>query len=319
MESPLTVLTLVKNNKETIENFLSSIDEINCNLLVGNIGSSDGTIDILLKKKAKIIQSAFDNDFSKIKNQLIEQVKNGWILFLEPYEQLISGLEELKNAIAGPPNCYSFPVIQGDSLTKNVKLWHKSLNIKFTNPVFETIDYNSQMLNCYISAQNVKQQFDTRSIIKKWQQNNPLSPDPIYYMACNELFNKNWDSFINYAEIYIHQQKKQTISYYMINYYLSLILCYVKNDYRNAINHLSVCILKNPVMAEFWCLLGDIFYKTKQYEKALEFYENAKILGQRRLMDSEWPMEISKYSVYPEKMIESTKSLIQNTTVYVNK
>jgi tetratricopeptide (TPR) repeat protein len=119
--------------------------------------------------------------------------------------------------------------------------------------------------------------------------------------------------------MYIHQQKKQTISFYMINYYLSMILCYVKSDYINAIKHLSVCILKNPTMSEFWCLLGDIFYKTKQYNKALDFYENAKIIGQRRLIDSDWPMEISKYSSYPEKMIENTKSLIEQTNIYVNK
>ena len=72
-------------------------------------------------------------------------------------------------------------------------------------------------------------------------------------------------------------------------------------------------------MAEFWCLLGDIFYKIKQYDKAVEFYDNARIIGQRRLMDSDWPMEISKYSSYPEKMIESSKEIIKNTVLYINK
>jgi len=319
MESPLTILLLIKNNKETIDQFLSSIEEINYKLIVGNIGSTDGTVEKLLHKNAQIVPLSFDDDFSKLRNFLISKVKSGWILHLEPFEQIISGIDLLKKSISGPAACYSFPVIQGDTLTKQNKLWHTSLNLKFTNPVYETIDSESKLLNCYITSQSIPQQFDVKPIIKKWHQNNPLSPDPIYYLACAELFDKNWDSFINYAEIYIHQQKKQTISFYMTNYYLSLVYSYVKNDYNKALKHISICLVKNPVMAEFWCLLGDIFYKIKQYDKAVEFYDNARIIGQRRLMDSDWPMEISKYSLYPEKMIESSKEIIKNTVLYINK
>ena len=195
MESPLTILLLIKNNKETIDQFLSSIEEINYKLIVGNMGSTDGTVEKLLHKNAQIVPLSFDDDLSKLRNFLISKVKSGWILHLEPFEQIISGIDLLKKSISGPAACYSFPVIQGDTLTKQNKLWHTSLNLKFTNPVYETIDSESKLLNCYITSQSIPQQFDVKPIIKKWHQSNPLSPDPIYYLACAELFDKNWDSF----------------------------------------------------------------------------------------------------------------------------
>jgi tetratricopeptide (TPR) repeat protein len=135
-------------------------------------------------------------------------------------------------------------------------------------------------------------------------------------MACNELLDKNWDSFINYADLYLHQQKKPTISYYMTHYYMSMVLCYMKKDYKNSLNHIVNCIIKKPTMAEFWCMLADIFYAIKQYDKAFSFYNNAKILGSRRLAACDWPMEISKYDQYPTKMIDSCKKMMKNTTLY---
>ena len=78
------------------------------------------------------------------------------------------------------------------------------------------------------------------------------------------------------------------------------------------------CIVKNPTMAEFWCLLADIFYAINDCEKALCFYENAKILGSRRLKSCDYPMEISKYQEYPNKMIEACKSLKPNLNFYAS-
>ncbi len=77
-----------------------------------------------------------------------------------------------------------------------------------------------------------------------------------------------------------------------------------------------VCLAKKPTMAEFWCLLGDVYYDAKDYDKAKEFYENAVILGSRRLKDDGWPMEISKYKEYPQKMIEACKKIKTSSKLY---
>jgi hypothetical protein len=71
-------------------------------------------------------------------------------------------------------------------------------------------------------------------------------------------------------------------------------------------------------MAEFWCLLGDVYYALNDYEKAFQFFQNGLIIGKKRRMDCEWFMEISKYEEYPKKMMEACASIKKQTSLYVS-
>ena len=92
-----------------------------------------------------------------------------------------------------------------------------------------------------------------------------------------------------------------------------------KKDFENAVKSLIPCLAEKPTNGEFWCLLGDIYYCLKDYERAKSFYENAKILGSRRLNDDDYPMEISKYKEYPEKLIKSCDAIKQSCSIYSGK
>jgi len=83
-------------------------------------------------------------------------------------------------------------------------------------------------------------------------------------------------------------------------------------DLNTAIKHILSCIATNPLMAEFWCLLGDIHYKLKSHIRAAAFYENAIILGEQRLKSDSWPIQISKYKEYPDRMMEKCKNYLEN-------
>ena len=68
-----------------------------------------------------------------------------------------------------------------------------------------------------------------------------------------------------------------------------------------------------PIMAEYWCVLGDVYYHLAgDYDRAKRFYRNAIILGQKRKEDDMWPVELSKYNTYPEKMIKSCEELLKS-------
>lgn len=69
------------------------------------------------------------------------------------------------------------------------------------------------------------------------------------------------------------------------------------------------------MMAEYWCLLGDVYYQQSSYEKAKHFYENALVMGARRLRTDAWPMEISKYKAYPNKMMAACDRILAETRV----
>ena len=50
---------------------------------------------------------------------------------------------------------------------------------------------------------------------------------------------------------------------------------------------------------------------------ANEFYENALILGKKRLGSDRWPMDISKYEKYPKMMIDSCNKILSKNTDFI--
>ena len=62
-------------------------------------------------------------------------------------------------------------------------------------------------------------------------------------------------------------------------------------------------------MSEFWCLLGDIYYNQKKINKAISFYENALIIGQKRKNSDFLPIELVSYKEYPEQMIKALNKI----------
>lgn len=87
----------------------------------------------------------------------------------------------------------------------------------------------------------------------------------------------------------------------MIRYYRALVNHHAGKGH-DATKDIIGCIVANPLMAEFWCLLGDIYCRDRP-DKAAEFYENGMILGEKRPKFDLWPMEISKYKKYPQEMM----------------
>ncbi len=116
------------------------------------------------------------------------------------------------------------------------------------------------------------------------------------------------------ANQYLFLEKDQSApSVIIIRYYMSCVQCYVLKDASEALKYLAFCLFMKPVMAECWCLLGDIHYHLlNSFDKAYHFYDNAILLGSRRLSSDEYPMEISKYKEYPEKMLANCKEILNS-------
>ena len=319
MKSPLTIHLLTKDNANTILPCLDSLNQINCQLLVGDLGSRDNTLHICNSFKAKIIKLSLNDDISNARNHMIAASTTPWQMMIEPWEVLISGIDEIKKAIASQQSCYRFNIIENDIASKSSRLWHRNKNSKFENPIFSTLSGSAEDLPVFLSALPHGDALNIKGLAFKWHQRQPLLAEPTYYLSCMELTNKNWDSFLNYADLYLHREKKRPMSFYMTHYYMAMVYLLIKKDYQASLKHIVTCTIQHPTMAEFWCLLADIYYDLSDYKRAYELYENALLLGQRRKKDTEWPMEISKYKEYPEKMMSACNNLNKHAKVYVGK
>lgn len=315
----LTINILVKDNEATIEETLSRASSLSKSILIGDIGSHDRTIDICKKFNAKVIQVPFRKDYSESKNYMIER-NDSWIMFLEPYEAIISAPVELGDFLNDEKVAYRIKSIRNDLVTKEVRIWHKSSSIKFKNPVFESAYYKGMIKNIEIftSPGNDYINQEKIDILNDWKAMNPTHNEPLYYHSCVNLIQKKWKNFVNSAETYLYKNNDNDTPSLMTRYYLSMVRSYVdiERNYEESIKNILLCIAEKPLMAEFWCLLGDIYYKIGDYSKSKSFYENAMILGSKRTEEDDLPIEISKYKNYPLKMIKACESIKSSTHSY---
>jgi tetratricopeptide (TPR) repeat protein len=198
---------------------------------------------------------------------------------------------------------YGVQILKDDILLKEPRLWHKGLNIHFKNPVFEKLNADFTKMLDIILYQHEVYDDRTKVILKRWDKAKPFSMDCYYYRAFESLVDKNVNEFKSLITYYLFNSKKEDIPSTMARYYLAMIQGLGDNNVNTAIQNLIFCIAAYPLMAEFWCLLGDIFVKNDDYERAIEFYRNSIILGNRRLKTDLWPMQLSKYKEYPNDMI----------------
>lgn len=317
---PLTIHIITKNNEDTIEHCINSLLPLKANLLIGDLGCTDQTTNKCKAFGANVVKLSLGDDFSQIRNNMIDMSNTEWNMYLEPWEMLLNGIDSIKQVIARTKNLYKMNIIQGDVVTKQIRLWNKKDGIKFKNPVFETLTAaNAQKLEACIAVGQSNNFEMNLKLAESWRTRCPLMTDPIYYTACCHLIGKQWNNFLNLADLYLYQERTDVMSVYMTHYYSSMVNCYIKKNHQKAIEHLMPCIVKKPTMAEFWCLLADVYYSLKEYQKAKSFYENAMILGSQRLQDDDWPLEISKYIEYPQKMITACKEIKQSSRLYAMK
>jgi glycosyltransferase involved in cell wall biosynthesis len=301
---------LTKNNSQTIQKTLESIVGLNAKILVGDMGSNDDTIDICKQYGAQV--HSFNENRSKARNNLLKYADNGWQFWIEPWEILVYGQATVRQV--QKPSYVT--ILQNKVINKEVRLWNGA--IKFIQPVYERIETDTELESnvvLYSAGRPISQ--DIYVAIDDWKNQEPMSPQPYYYQACLLLSEGKYNEFLEIANHYLFLKPNQEMSTVMTRYYYALVQLKHKKLARPTLQNINLCLCANPLMAEFWCLMGDVFYHLiKRFDQAKEFYENAIILGSKRLKADKWPMDITKYGEYPTKMIESCNKIANTVSFY---
>lgn len=93
---PLSVCLLTKNEAEVIEETLSKVDFAD-EILILDTGSTDSTVDIARSLGAVVTEGTLES-FADARNQLLDQARNDWVLFLDADEHVTP---ELAQSIRG--------------------------------------------------------------------------------------------------------------------------------------------------------------------------------------------------------------------------
>lgn len=298
----LTLHILTRNNATTLTKCLESVSEIGCRIVVGDMGSEDGTREICRDFDAEIVEVEFEGDFSAIRNRLCGGGRN---MYLEPWERVVRGSDSIESLNGG----HSFYVIEDGVVSKQVRLWDRG---KFENPVFETVVGSGASVNpgvVVVSEGRPDDRERNREICELWVERRPTSPDPHYYLACSLLAEGRIKEFVSEAVRYLSMEPYGGDSSLLMNYYLSRVN-HSLGEYRDAYRRALGCLVGHPSFAEFWCLIGDMLFRRGDHPRAAHMYNNAVFAGRRRPSDDTFPVELAKYGAYPEAMAEKCSAVI---------
>lgn len=303
----LTIQILTKNNQQTISKCLESIKPLNPQILVGDLGSEDKTRAIAMEFGAEVVNLG-NIPRDEARNSLNRRSKHDVKFIIEPWEVLAKYDTDLR--------CPSYvSVINNRVLTKQIRVWNTG---KFVNPVYEQLDLETeQESNWILYSIGSRNYDDDLQLLELWRLSKPTSPYPYYYESCIRLSRQEYDRFYVLADHYLFLDPKPSMTSIMARYNYAIATLLHKKLVRPTLQNLNLCLCAQPLMAEFWCLMADAYYHLlKKFDLAKCFYENAIILGSRRLKTEKWPMDIGKYGIYPQKMIESCDKIINHSSSY---
>ena len=152
-------------------------------------------------------------------------------------------------------------VVLDGIITKELRICKKS-ECKFVNPVFENLqpDKESEQINVFISGIEQPNYLDE---LLTWKTQSPQSAEVDYYLSCQYLVLKDYKKFISHADYFLFKEGNPTFPTIMTRYYLAQIQLHVNRNVHEATRNIIYCLTYKPLMAEFWCVLGDCYYMSR--------------------------------------------------------
>jgi tetratricopeptide (TPR) repeat protein len=280
-------------------------------------GSTDGTVEIA-KRYGRVVKMGDGDSRSDVRNRVVNESKYDWHLCVEPWEAIKSAHQSVIAATNNGAAGHRLIVSHGDVVTKPVRLWHRATGMHFSGQCYESLfpEADAKPLNVMVLSAPDDQSEYQLGLVRLWRANSPLSAEPYYYEAMFHLSRGRYDDFIFNAEHFLFRSTTMTTPVVMTRYYLAWVYTQVKKDARQALSNLVVGLSLKPLMAEFWCLLGDIHYFIqKDFDKAYRFYDAAVLLGRKRNTGDYWPVHVSRYGEYPKRMMESCKAVLASRKI----
>lgn len=158
----LSLCMIVRDEETEIGKAMKSVEGIPDEIIVVDTGSSDGTIEIAKKFGGRIIETKWEDDFSKAKNIAIDEATGDYILFMDADEfidsrhkfalALFKKILPIKKNIAfeikvDPPEAsrelglsYLDRLLKNEEAGYQIRLFPRNPQVKFQGKTFETLD-----------------------------------------------------------------------------------------------------------------------------------------------------------------------------------
>jgi len=110
----LSVVMVTYNCADVVEGALQSVSGLWEELLVGDAGSTDGTVELVRKHGGVVIRPMKTKNLGERKQELVEKAKGDWILVLDADERVSPKLfQEIKSIIHSPRRSHALRLRSG--------------------------------------------------------------------------------------------------------------------------------------------------------------------------------------------------------------
>jgi glycosyltransferase involved in cell wall biosynthesis len=323
----ISLCMLVKNGRELFENCLTSIapyvDEI---IVVVDGESEDGCDDVARSFGAKVFYREMDEDFAAQRNYSFEQATGDWLFWMDsddviPQEcaerlpRLVESADEDGVEVYLFDYHYAFnDAGEVTTVLKRERLMRASLPWRWKYPIHEVCvcekEDGSQPTAFFESGiwivhrkHEVKEQYrdpgrNMRFIERYMPEYEAVQDGRMLFYAGNECMAAGqYEKAFHYYDqlLEIDDEWKEQKALAAIR---SASMLFLQEDYEKAKQRCYTAIDIDERWADSYCLLGDIAMVSKEWEKAIHFYNIA--IGMPLPVDTVLlPYDPHKYTTYP--------------------
>lgn len=291
----LGLAMIVKDEEKTLPRLLKSAEGVFDELVIVDTGSKDKTKDIARSFGAKIYDFTWIDDFSAARNFSFSKVTSQWVMWLDADDEIVdtdrSRLLELKKHL-GDADAYlmSYNYAQDQDGKPLVRFYrHRILRndgrVAWKCPIHEHMvippGFREAMTNVTVTHRRgleAATQDRGRNIrlLRKAVKDDPSSQRMKFYFG-KELYSEGeFQECVKTLEDYL---LKGDWHENMVNAHHFLALAYAATkEMEKAIDACVRGIRLDPRWAEFYCVIGQIYYDRGDWSRAAQWFEIARRL-----------------------------------------
>ena len=280
---------MVKNEEELLRPCLKSIKDVVDEIIVVDTGSTDRTVEIAKSFGAKVYHHAWENDFSKHRNQSIGYASSDWILILDADETVVQWDPNVATIISNMKIDSVFVKVENIYGKGEGVAWHNSIRLFRNN---KRIRYKGRVHNelngCNNSAPSViiiyhkgyfldsdkeeEKYLRTRTLLEQEIEADPDNPKFHHYLAVAYLGRHLYDTALEECKkaLDLASRQKQDEVLYLWTRFVGAVCCLNTNRLGEAEKLCVQAIKTNPMHLDSHYVLSSLYYSQGKVQRFLD-------------------------------------------------
>ena len=290
----LSLCMIVKDEEKSLARCLDSVKEYVDEIVIVDTGSKDGTVEIARRYTEKVYIHAWENDFSKARNQSMDHATGEWIFIMDADEVLMPGSGALLRKAIEDPTAEGFLVhvlnvfnhATSQASVNQLRLFRNRETIRYVSIVHNRIEGCrwSRALPVKIfhygydlDPEAMQRKFErTTALLRKQVTENADDPLPHHYLCVSYLGNSMNEPAgeEGMRAIKLAEEQGKTDLIYIWTHFMTGAALLNLRDLARAEEYALRALKRYEENLDSHYLLVQVYYETKDWPKLLEAAAN---------------------------------------------